>query len=75
MLVAKSKPQLENLSKRINSGRRKCSARVSSALRSSKSLAWYKTVSHIEDPLREKYAEIVPELLRESLQYEKMSPG
>jgi Ser/Thr protein kinase RdoA (MazF antagonist) len=38
-----------------------------------KTLAWYKTVSNLDDPFREKYAEIVPELLKEFLTYEKMT--
>jgi len=38
-----------------------------------KALAWHLTVSRLEVPFREKYAEIVPELLREFLEYEKMS--
>ncbi len=37
-----------------------------------KALAWHQTVSRLEDPLREKYAGIVPELLREFMIYEKM---
>ena len=40
-----------------------------------KALAWHQTVSNLEKPFREKYAEIVPELLREFLEYEKMLPG
>jgi hypothetical protein len=37
-----------------------------------KALAWHQTVSNLEDPFHEKYAEIVPELLREFLEHEKM---
>jgi len=37
-----------------------------------KALAWHKTVSSLKDPFREKYVEIVPELLREFLEYERM---
>jgi Phosphotransferase enzyme family len=37
-----------------------------------RAFAWHKTISNIEGPLREKYAGIVPELLREFLEYEKM---
>ena len=44
----------------------RCVASIVSAL------AWHKTVSHLEDPLREEYAHIVPELLREFVEYEKM---
>lgn len=37
-----------------------------------KALTWHKTVSNIEGPLREKYAYIVPELMKEFLVYEKL---
>ncbi len=37
-----------------------------------KALTWHKTVSNIEGPLREKYAYIVPELMKEFLVYERL---
>jgi hypothetical protein len=40
-----------------------------------KTIAWQIGVSHLQRPLRVKYAGIVPELLREFLVYEKMLPG
>src|SRR5258706_8341685 len=36
-----------------------------------RALAWHKTVSPLEGSLREKYAHIVPELLREFVEYEQ----
>jgi Phosphotransferase enzyme family len=36
-----------------------------------RALAWYKTVAPLKGPLREEYAHIVPELLREFIHYEK----
>ncbi|HLO16088.1 MAG TPA: phosphotransferase [Anaerolineales bacterium] len=38
-----------------------------------KALAWHKTISNLKAPLREKYAGIVPELMKEFLVYEKMA--
>jgi len=37
-----------------------------------KAFSWHQTVSNLEAPLREKYAYIVPELMKEFLVYEKM---
>ena len=37
-----------------------------------KVLAWHQTISRLEGPLREEYAWIVPEVLREFMVYEKM---
>jgi hypothetical protein len=37
-----------------------------------KTLAWHKTISNIEGPLKDDYANIVPELFKEFLVYEKM---
>lgn len=37
-----------------------------------KALAWHQTISRLEGPLREEYAWIVPEVLREFMVYEKM---
>lgn len=36
-----------------------------------KALMWHKTVSPLQNPLREEYAHIVPELFREFMEYEK----
>jgi hypothetical protein len=36
-----------------------------------KALSWNQTVSRLAEPFREKYDYIVPELLREFLEYEK----
>lgn len=41
----------------------------------SKALAWHQTISRLDGSLREEYAWIVPEVLREFLYYEKMLPG
>ena len=41
----------------------------------SKALAWHQTISRLDGSLREEYAGIVPEVLREFLYYEKMLPG
>ena len=38
-------------------------------------LAWHQTISRLDDSLRQEYAWIVPELLREFLYHEKMSAG
>jgi Phosphotransferase enzyme family len=38
-------------------------------------LAWHQTISRLDDSLREEYAWIVPELLREFLYHEKMLAG
>ena len=38
-------------------------------------LAWHKTISRLEGSLREEYAWIVPEVMREFLYYEKMLSG
>jgi aminoglycoside/choline kinase family phosphotransferase len=40
-----------------------------------KTLAWHQTISRLDGSLREEYAWIVPELLREFMVYEKMSSG
>jgi hypothetical protein len=37
-----------------------------------KTLAWHISVSTLKGPIRERYAHIVPELLKEFLTYEKM---
>jgi len=39
-----------------------------------KTLAWHISVSTLKGPIRERYAHIVPELLKEFLTYEKMLP-
>ncbi|HEX9840605.1 MAG TPA: phosphotransferase [Anaerolineales bacterium] len=40
-----------------------------------KTLAWHIGISKLKGPLRERYANIVPELLKEFLTYEKMLPA
>ncbi|MGH9424947.1 MAG: phosphotransferase [Terriglobia bacterium] len=40
-----------------------------------KTLAWHIGVSKLKGPIRERYAHIVPELLKEFLTYEKMLPA
>jgi hypothetical protein len=40
-----------------------------------KTLAWHNTISRLEGPLREEYAWIVPEVLREFLYHEKSLAG
>jgi hypothetical protein len=40
-----------------------------------KALSWHKTISRLDGSLREEYAWIVPEVLREFLHYEKMLLG
>ena len=40
-----------------------------------KALAWHQTISRLNGPLREEYAWIVPEVLREFLHYEKILSG
>jgi len=40
-----------------------------------KALAWHISVSTLKGPIRERYAGIVPELLKEFLTYEKMLPA
>jgi aminoglycoside/choline kinase family phosphotransferase len=40
-----------------------------------KTLAWHQTISRLDGSLREEYAWIVPELLREFMVYEKMLSG
>jgi hypothetical protein len=40
-----------------------------------KALAWHQGISRMEDSLREEYAWIVPEVLREFMIYEKMLDG
>ena len=37
-----------------------------------KTLAWHQTISRLDGSLREEYAWIVPEVLREFMVYEKM---
>ena len=40
-----------------------------------KALAWHQGITRMEGPLRQEYAWIVPEVLREFMIYEKMLPG
>jgi aminoglycoside phosphotransferase (APT) family kinase protein len=40
-----------------------------------KALSWHLTISRLDGPLREEYAWIVPEVLKEFLHYEKMLSG